>query len=55
MKLINLILILIEIDATLINNKYGCENVTLNPEFKKKKITKLSLVCNNKGFIYSIL
>ena len=46
---------LLLIDATSINNKYGSENITLNPELKKKKITKLSFTVNKKGFIYSVL
>ena len=43
------------IDATSINNKLGSENVTLNPEYRKKKITKLSIITNIYGFIYSII
>ena len=46
---------LLLIDATSINNKYGSENVVLNAEYKKKKITKLSLVTNKNGFIYSVI
>lgn len=46
---------LLLIDATSINNKYGSENVVLNPEYKKKKVTKLSLITNKKGFIYSVI
>lgn len=46
---------LLLIDATSINNKYGSENVVINPEHKKKKITKLSLITNKKGFIYSVM
>lgn len=45
---------LLLIDATSINNKYGSENIIINPEYKKKKITKLSLVTNKKGFILSV-
>ncbi len=44
---------LLLIDATLINNKYGSENIVINPEYKKK-VTKLSIVCNDKNFIHSI-
>ncbi len=36
------------------NNQYGSENIVINPEYKKKKITKLSIISNKKGFIYSI-
>jgi hypothetical protein len=46
---------LLLIDATSINNKYGSENIVINAEYKKKKITKLSLVTNKKGFIYSVV
>lgn len=42
------------IDATSINNKYGSEGIVINPELKKKNITKLSTICNVDGFIYSI-
>lgn len=47
---INLLLI----DATSINNKYGSEFLIINPELKKKKITKLSIVSNSENFIHSI-
>ena len=46
---------LLLLDATSIVNKYGYENITVNQEYKKKKITKLSVLTNKKGFIYSIL
>jgi hypothetical protein len=42
------------IDATHINNKYGSENIIINPELKKKKVTKISAISNVDGFIYSI-
>lgn len=45
---------LLLIDATSINNKYGSECVVLNPEYKKKKITKLSIVSNKNNFIHSV-
>jgi hypothetical protein len=45
---------LLLIDATSINNKYGSENVVMNPEYRKKKVTKLSLIVNTNGFIYSV-
>ena len=45
---------LLLIDATSINNKYGNESIVINPEYKKKKITKLSIVSNKFNFIYSI-
>ena len=43
------------LDATSIYNKYGSENISINPEYKKKKVTKLSVLTNTNGFIYSIL
>jgi hypothetical protein len=45
---------LLLIDATSINNKYGSEFVVINPEYKKKKITKLSIISNKKNFIHSV-
>ncbi len=45
---------LLYVDATPINNKGGSENITLQVENKKKKITKLSVIANSSGFIYSI-
>ncbi len=42
------------IDATSINNKYGSERLVVNPEYKKEKITKLSIVTNKNNFIHSI-
>lgn len=46
---------LLYIDATSIYNKKGSELVTINPENKKKKVTKLSLIVTKKGFITSII
>lgn len=45
---------LLLIDATSINNKYGSESIVINPEYKKKKITKLSVISNKNNFIHSI-
>ena len=45
---------LLLIDATSINNKYGSECIIINPEYKKKKITKLSIVSNKDNFIHSV-
>ena len=45
---------LLLIDATSINNKFGSESIVINPEYKKKKITKLSIVSNELNFIHSI-
>jgi hypothetical protein len=45
---------LLLIDATSINNKYGSESVVINPEYKKKKITKLSIISNEFNFIHSV-
>jgi hypothetical protein len=41
---------LLLIDVASINNKYGSQFVVINPEYKKKKITKLSIVLNKKNF-----
>lgn len=46
---------LLLIDATSINNKYGSECLGINPEYKKKKVTKLSIITSSNGFIYSII
>jgi len=46
---------LLLIDATSNVNKYGSENVVINPEYRKKNVTKLSLIVNKKGFIYSVI
>ena len=45
---------LLLIDAASINNKYDCECIVINPEYKKKKITKLSVVSNKDNFIHSV-
>lgn len=45
---------LLLIDATSINNKYGSEYIVINPEYRKKKITKLSVVSNKDNFIHSV-
>ena len=37
---------LLLIDVVSINNKYGSENIVINVEYKKKKITKLSIISN---------
>ena len=42
------------IDASSCSNKYGSENVTINSEYTKKNITKLSLITTKKGVILSI-
>lgn len=42
------------IDATVCSNKYGSENVTINPEYKKKKVTKISLLCDTNKVITSM-
>jgi len=43
------------IDSTSISNKYGSENITINPEYTKKKITKLSIISDESGFILSVV
>lgn len=42
------------IDSTSSNNKYGSENITINPEYTKKKVTKLSIISNESGFILAV-
>jgi hypothetical protein len=42
------------IDATSISNKYGSENVTMNPEYKKKNVTKLSVITTGNKFIIGV-
>ena len=42
------------IDASSCSNKYGSENVTINPEYKKKKVTKVSLLCDENKIITSV-
>jgi len=42
------------IDASSCSNKYGSENVTINPEYKKKKVTKVSLLCDDNKIITSV-
>jgi hypothetical protein len=37
-----------------LTNKYGSENNSINPEYKKKKGTKLSVILNYCGFILAI-
>ncbi len=34
------------IDSTSLTNKYSSENITINSEYKKKKVTKLSIISN---------
>jgi hypothetical protein len=43
------------IDGTFINNKYGIQDIGLNIDNKKKKASKLSIICNENKFIYSII
>lgn len=42
------------IDSTNINNLRGSENLIINPELKKKKITKITEICDVDGFVVSI-
>ena len=42
------------IDCTYIPNKSGVENVGCNPEYKKKKVTKISGLCDKNKCILSI-
>jgi hypothetical protein len=41
------------IDSTFINNKYGVEDIGLNIDNKKKRASKLSIICNENKFILS--
>ena len=43
------------IDSTFINNKYGVEDIGLNIDNKKKRASKLSIICNENKFIFSII
>ena len=43
------------IDATLINNLYGSENIAINRSNMKHKASNLSLVCDANKIIYSCL
>lgn len=43
------------IDSTYIINKYGTDNITKNPEYKKKKVSKLSIICDeNKNILSAV-
>lgn len=42
------------IDSTNIFNQRGSENIIINPELKKKKITKITEICDVDGFVVSI-
>lgn len=42
------------IDSTSISNKYGVTKIGRNKFYKNKKITKISLLCDSKGFPLSI-
>jgi hypothetical protein len=43
------------IDCTYISNTSGVENVGYNPEYKKKKATKISCLCDKNKNIVSII
>jgi len=42
------------IDASNINNLRGSEDIIINPELKKKKVTKITEICDADGFVYSV-
>lgn len=42
------------IDCSYITNIHGSENVDFNPEYKKKKATKVSVLCNKNKEIISV-
>ena len=43
------------IDSSLINNKYGIEDIGLNIDNKKKRSSKISIISDKDKFIYSVL
>jgi hypothetical protein len=43
------------IDTTFIVNKYGEEMITKHPEYKKKKVSKLSVICDDNNHILSVI
>jgi hypothetical protein len=43
------------IDSTSMSNNYGSENITINPEYTKKKVTKLSVISNEFVFILGVI
>lgn len=43
------------IDSTFVTNKYGQENITFNPQYKKKKVTKLSIISDENKNILSVI
>lgn len=42
------------IDAFFVNNLCGTENVTKNPEYKKKQVTKMSTICDQHKNVLGI-
>ena len=42
------------IDSTSINNLRGSEYIVINPELKKKKITKITEISDSDGFVVSV-
>ena len=42
------------IDSTMINNLRGSENIIINPELKKKKVTKITEISDVDGFVVSV-
>ena len=45
----------LSIDSSFINNKYGIEDIALNIDNKKKRVSKISVISDKNKFIYSIL
>ena len=41
------------IDSTFIINKYGVDNVHFNPEYRKKNVSKLSIICDDNNNVLS--
>ena len=43
------------IDSTYIINKYGIEDIATNPEYRKKKVTKLSAIMDQEKNVLAII
>ncbi len=43
------------VDCSFIINKYGVESITTHPEYHKKKVTKISAICDEFKNILSVV
>src|SRR5438477_7134672 len=43
------------IDSTFINNMYGVDGIANNPEYRKKKVTKISVIADDQNNILGVL